>query len=271
MIPIDLSGKNILITGGTQGIGKAIALQFAEAGAKVFLTYKWGTADSNELLAEFKGIGATIPELIEADVSVDEDTDSLMASIESSANSIDVFISNVGFAPQINTLDDYKKRSLFKTFEYSSWPLIEYTKRIKGRFGSYPRHIVGISSDGPDHFYRGYDYVSAAKALLEHFSKYLSMHLLPEGSRVNIMRFGNVKTPSFNAIFGEAFFEYARQNGVTEEFFLTPQECGKAVLALCSGLMDAINGQIIAVDYGLPFMDNLMMRYIRSTDQTETS
>jgi len=269
MISIDLSGKNVLITGGTQGIGKATALQFAQAGAKVYLTYKWGSADARELISEFEELGAVLPEVIEADVSVDEDTEKLMATLRQSAVSIDVFISNVGFAPQINTLDDYKKRSLFKTFEYSSWPIIEYTKKIKDAFGAYPRHIVGISSDGPDHYYRGYDYVSAAKALLEHFSKYLSMHLLPEGSRVNIMRFGNVKTPSFSAIFGEEFFAYARENGVTDELFLTPEECGKAVIALCSGLMDAINGQIIAVDYGLPFMDNLMMRYIRSTDQTK--
>jgi enoyl-[acyl-carrier-protein] reductase (NADH) len=43
---------------------------------------------------------------------------------------------------------------------------------------------------------------------------------------------------------------------------LTPQDCGKAVLALCSGWLDAVNGQIISVDYGLPFQDNSMMRYL---------
>ena len=43
---------------------------------------------------------------------------------------------------------------------------------------------------------------------------------------------------------------------------LTPEECGKAVLALCSGLLDAVNGQIISVDYGLPFRDNAMGRYL---------
>ena len=269
MIPIDLQGKNVLITGGTQGIGRATALQFAEAGAKAFMTYKWGTADLQELQKQFDEIGAVAPEIIDADVSVDEDTERLMAHLADSTNSIDIFISNVGFAPQINTLDDYKKRSLFKTFEYSSWPIIEYTKKLRETFGAYPRYVVGISSDGPDHYYKGYDYVSAAKALLEHFARYLSIHLLADGCRVNIMRFGNVKTPSFNAIFGEDFFAFARENGVTDELFLSPEECGKAVVALCSGLMDGINGQIMAVDYGLPFMDNLMMRYIRSKDQIE--
>ena len=267
MIPIDLTGKHALITGGTQGIGLACALQFAQAGAKVFMTYKWGSADQKELEAMFEERGGIKPQILEADVSVDEDTDRLMNTLKDVTDSLDIFISNVGFAPHIKTLDDYKKRSLFKTFEYSSWPIIEYTKKIRAYFGAYPRRIVGISSDGPDHYYQGYDYVSAAKALLEHLARYLSMHLLPEGCRVNVMRFGNVKTPSFNAIFGEDFFAYARDNGVTDELFLTPEECGQAVLCLCSGFMDAVNGQIITVDYGLPFMDNLMMRYIRSKDK----
>ncbi len=175
---------------------------------------------------------------------------------------IELFISNVGFAPQIKTLEEYKKKSFFRTLEYSSWPVIEYTNRIHARFGRYPAHIVGISSDGPDHYYRGYDFVSAAKALLEHFAKYMSAHLLEKGCRVNVIRFGTVRTESFDAIFGNTFFEFLRAQGVSEEYVLTPDSCGKAVLALVSGLLDAMNGEIVTVDYGLPFQDNLMMRFL---------
>ena len=79
---------------------------------------------------------------------------------------------------------------------------------------------------------------------------------------MNVLRFGMVKTASFDAIFGEDFFNFARQEGLPEAQVLMPEECGKAVLALCSGLMNAISGQIITVDYGLPYQDNLMMRYL---------
>ena len=266
MVTLDLSGRNALITGGTQGIGKASALELARAGASVFLTYKWGSADEDELIAEFEAAGASVPTLIEADVSRDEDTDGLLAALSDEAKSVDIFISNVGFAPQINKLEDYVKRSFFKTLEYSSWPLIEYTKKIKQVFGNYPQKVIGISSDGPDHYYRGYDFVSASKALLEHFSRYLAAHLLPLGCSCNVIRFGTVRTPSFNAIFGEEFFEFARKEGFSEDLFLSPEQCGKSVLALCSGLLDAVNGQIITVDHGLPFQDNLMMRYLRSKE-----
>ena len=71
MITIDMSDRAVLITGGTKGIGKAAALEFARAGARTYLTYKWGSADQDALLGEFDETGGPRPLLIEADVSVD--------------------------------------------------------------------------------------------------------------------------------------------------------------------------------------------------------
>jgi NAD(P)-dependent dehydrogenase (short-subunit alcohol dehydrogenase family) len=262
MVGVDLGGKTALITGGTKGIGLASALALAEAGAQVYLTYKWGSADQEKVAAGFEARGAARPVFYEADAAEEEDTARLMQELGAVAEKIDIFISNVSFALRTLTLADYKKRSLFKTLEYSTWPLIDYTRRIKERFGSYPKYVLAISSDGPDHFYPGYDFVAASKALLEFFSRYLSVPLLAEGSRVNVLRFGTVNTDSFKAIFGEDFFKYIATQGIPSSMILTPEECGKAVLALCSGLLDAVNGQIISVDYGLPFRDNAMGRYL---------
>ncbi len=262
MVGVDLRGKTALITGGTRGIGLASARALAEAGAQVFLTYKWGSSDLDAVAQSFTSMGALRPGFFQADASVEEDTARLMDQLAGSAKKIDVFISNVSFALRTTTLADYKKRSLFKTLEYSTWPLVDYTRRIKERFGSYPKYVLGISSDGPDHYYRGYDFVAASKALLEFFSRYLAAHLLEEGSRVNVLRFGTVNTESFRAVFGEGFFSFAEKNGIPRDAILTPETCGKAVLAMCSGLLDGVNGQIISVDYGLPFKDNSMMRYL---------
>ncbi|MBU1076307.1 MAG: SDR family oxidoreductase [Spirochaetes bacterium] len=262
MIQIDMKNKAVLITGGTKGIGLATALQFAMAGARTYLTYKWGSADLDKLGKEFEKKKAEKPVLLEADVSVDEDTDKLLAQIAKTEKKIDIFISNVGFAQRTMSIDEYKKRSLFKTLEYSTWPMIEYSRKINKLFKKYPSYIVGISSDGPDHFYQGYDFVAASKALLEFFAKYLSIHLFEEGSRVNVIRFGTVKTESFSQIFGEEFFDFLKENDIPEKMILTPEDCGRSVFALCSGYLDAMNGQIISVDHGMPFRDNLMMRYL---------
>lgn len=263
---INLKDQVVLITGGTQGIGLASALQFAQAGARTYLTYKWGTAEPEDLFRQFDEIQAPRPVLIEADVSQDADTDTLLESIAEKEKGVDIFISNVGFAQRTMSLDEYKKKTFFKTLEYSTWPLIEYTRKLQKKFQRYPRYIIGISSDGPDHFYPGYDFVAASKALLEFFSKYLSAHLFESGSRVNVIRFGTVKTDSFSKIFGEKFFEFVRSRGIPDDMILTPRECGQAVLALCSGLLDAMNGQIITLDKGMPFRDNLMMQYLSQTE-----
>ena len=262
MIGVDLRGKSALITGGTKGIGLASALALAEAGAQLYLTYKWGSADLDKVAAEFEARGTLRPGFFEADAAEEKDTVRLMEELAAVSAKIDIFVSNVSFALRTLTLADYRKRSLFKTLEYSTWHLIDYTRKIKDRFGSYPKYVLAISSDGPDHFYPGYDFVAASKALLEFFSRYLSVPLLAEGSRVNVLRFGTVNTDSFKAIFGEEFFGYMQRQGIPSSMILTPEECGKAVLALCSGLLDAVNGQIISVDFGLPFRDNAMGRYL---------
>ena len=142
--------------------------------------------------------------------------------------------------------------------------MIDYTRKIKERFGAYPRYIIGISSDGPDHFYQGYDFVAASKGLLEIFSRYLSVHLAAEGSRVNVVRFGPVETDSFNLVFGDGFFDYVREHGISADILLKIEDCGKTIVALCSGLLDGLNGQILTVDNGLSFSSNIVMQFLRS-------
>ncbi len=261
---INLSNRQALITGGTQGIGRGIARHLAQANAQLYLTYKWGSANNDELIQECCRNGAPSPHILEADVAEPEDTRGLMQAIAEHTDAIDIFISNVAFAPRIEHLADYKKKSFFRAIEYSSWPIIAYLQAIERQFGRYPRYVIAISSDGPSHYYRGYDFVAATKALLEHFTRYLSIHLLPHGTCTNVVRFGTVQTDSFNTIFGKEFFDFAKKEGLDKEQILTTDDCGRAVLALCSGLLDSLNGQTVTLDYGVTFRDNLMMRYIDS-------
>ncbi len=272
MLSIDMQGKNVLITGGTKGIGLAAAQYFARAGARLYLTYKWGSADMEAIKQHFSGeLKAKVPIFIQADVSREEDTSAVLDEIGRHCGYLDVFISNVSFALKTDSLDDYKKRSLYKTLDYSSWPMVDYCQQVKKRFGKYPRYVLGVSSNGPDHYYPGYDFVAASKTMLEFFGRYLAVHLQKEGSSVNVVRFGTVKTESFKLIFGDEFFEFSHRNGVCEQQQLEPEDCGKVLFAMCSGLFDAMNGQLLQVDHGLPFQDNLMNRFslLRSSRNNE--
>ena len=255
---IDQTGKVVLVTGGTMGIGLACALAYAKYGADTVLTYRWGTADMDAVRAKFAAIGAREPMIVEADVVNDNDTEKMLAAVAERFNKIDVFVSNVAFAQRTSALEEYSKRSLFRSLDYSAWPLWNYTNLIHKKFGRYPAYIFGLSSDGPDSFFMNYDFVAASKAVLETMCRYMNFRLLNEGSRVNIVRSRLVRTESFDATFGPDFHEYLEALGGFEDCYTTPEEIGNVVFALGCGLCDAVGGQVVMVDRGFQFFDNLM-------------
>src|SRR5262249_47697403 len=100
----DLRGKAVLITGGTMGIGLATGLAFARQGAACTMTYKWGTAEKEQILAQFREEDLPAPNIIEADVSRAEDTDSLLEQLRERHDHIEAFVSNVSVALVVQNL-----------------------------------------------------------------------------------------------------------------------------------------------------------------------
>ena len=259
-MPGHLEGKAVLITGGTMGIGLATGLAFGRQGAHCTLTHKWGTADEDEIRRRFAAAGAPPPSIVCADVAREEDTAALLEAMHRVHNRVEAFISNVAVALIISGLEDYQKRSLLKSIEYSAWPLFAYTQHIKQVFGSYPRYVVGISSGGIDAVYKNYDFVAASKAVMETLCRYMSYQLFDEDVRVNVVRSRLVRTESLRATFGAEFEPFAERFNM-ERQFIPAEEVANVVLALCSGLLDGVNGQVIMVDRGTTFFDNLMRLY----------
>lgn len=259
MIP-SFRGKAVLITGGTAGIGLATALAFAKHGADCWLTYRFGSADEDEVKKQFAALGAPEPRIVQADVSRDDDTDALLAEMKKVYEHVEVFVANVSAALVVRSVDDYDKRGLMKSIEASAWPMVEYTRRIKQTFGRWPRYVIGQSSTGPDSFSYGYDFVAASKAVMETLCKYMSYRLYDEDIRVNVIRSRSVRTASFESTFGAEFVNFAKRF-TREEHFLPAEEVAEATLCMCSGLMDGMRGQIVTVDRGTTFFDNLMRLY----------
>lgn len=259
MIPNNFAGKAVLVTGGTKGIGLSMALALASHGAQAYLTHRWGSADEDALIARFAEVGAPPPQIVEADASNLEDMNTLLATIREQHDAIEVFISNVSFA-QVNKkgLDGYKKRYFQKALEYSAWPMMGYLQAIKERFGRYPRYTLGSSCDGPITYYPGYDYVAISKVVMETFAKYMAKHLWEEQqATINIIRSRPIPTDSLVATFGEEFEPFLRKY-YGDDYMVTSDAFGQTALALCSGLMDAVTGQVLLLDNGVGFQDNLM-------------
>jgi enoyl-[acyl-carrier-protein] reductase (NADH) len=256
----DLRGKAVLITGGTKGIGLATGLSFGRQGANLYLTYKWGSADLDEVRRAFASAGAPEPALLEADASVDEDTVRVFERVREAHGQLEVFISNVCVVQICEGPGSYSKRALMKSLEYSTWPFVAYLQQAKKILGRLPRYAIGVSSDGPAHFYEGYEMVAVSKAVMEVICRYLTTHLAREDIRLNMVRTRNVITESALAIHGADYPEFVRRFG-GEAHFVQAEEVGDAILALCSGLLDALSGQVITVDRGGSFSDNLFRLY----------
>jgi len=260
MLLNDFHGKAVLITGGTKGLGLATGLALGREGARVYLTCKWGSASEDAIRARFAEAGAPEPVILEADAAVAEDTLEVLRAIRKEHDRVEVFVSNVSFAQTGPGLEKYKRRYLEGALSYGAWPLVEHLQGMHEVFGRYPRYVVGTSCDGPDTYYPGYDFVAAAKVVMEVLCRYINTYLFDEDFRINILRSRPVSTDSLVATFGEGFEPFLRRyHG--DEYFITAEEVGDAILALCSGLMDAVSGQVILLDRGVAFCDNLMRLY----------
>ena len=253
----DLRGKAVLITGGTNGIGLATGLAFGALGANTYLTHRWGSADEAELRAKFTSVGAPEPTILEADVSNDEDTQLVMGEIAKRHGALEVLVSNVSFAHVSKSHDDLSWKGLERSLAYSAWPFVSYLQLAKKTFGAYPRYSVGMSSRGPEYFLPGYDFIAASKIVMETFCRYLTADLLGEDIHVNVIRANPVETKSLEATFGPEFGPFCRKY-YGDAFFVAPEEVAEAAVALCSGLMDGVKGQVLLLDRGCGFADNVV-------------
>jgi NAD(P)-dependent dehydrogenase (short-subunit alcohol dehydrogenase family) len=245
---ISFYNKTVLVTGGTRGLGRAIGLEFARAGARVFLTHRWGSVCASELISEFQAEGLLTPSIVECDASDSGANRMLMASIKKEAGGVDVIVSNVAFAKVIHSIADLKKSSLDLSLGYSAWPVVDLIQTAQEVIGHFPAYVIAVSSDGVETCHEAYDLAGASKAVLETLCRYLALRLKRYGVRVNVIRPGFLDTESARATFGHATVD--RIKGRVGGMFLDPRHIAKVCLALSSGLMDAVTGQTIVVDEG---------------------
>lgn len=256
----DLTNETVLITGGTMGIGLSCGLAFAARGAKCVLTYKWGTANEEEVLARFERCQAPRPDIVRADVANADDTAALMTHLRQTTDGVGVFVSNVSAALMVGDMKDYSLRALCRSIEYSAWPMCDYTTRLFEIFGRYPRYVVGISSTGVDKYARGYDFMAASKAVMETLCRYLSYRLEASEVRINVVRASYMRSLATEDSFGKDFDGFADRFGPAGRT-IQPEDVAGVVLALASGLLDGVSGQILTVDRGVTFVDNILGLY----------
>jgi 3-oxoacyl-[acyl-carrier protein] reductase len=234
-----LEGKNALVTGASRGIGRAIAVDLAAAGASVAFSYRTGVDEAEALAAE---IGARA---VQADVS---DADSARALVEE-AGDLDILVNNAGVTRDglIVRMSDEDWDTVIDTNLASCFYTCRAAARgmMKKRAGA----VVNISSIVGIHGNWGQTNYAASKAGIIGFTKALARELGSRNVRANIVVPGYVKS-RLTAVLPEDATNAMLQNTPLGRLG-DPEDVAGAVRFLCSEEASFITGAVLLVDGGL--------------------
>lgn len=245
---INLKGKTALVTGGSRGIGRAVAIRLGECGARVAINYVRNTAAAEETVKRIRDVGGEAL-AIKANVGRDEHIERMFGRIEEEwGGRMDILVSNAA--------SGVIKPAMELTWRHWDWtmginaatllPLTQRAKPLMRQGGS----IVAISSLGALRAIPMYAAVGASKAALESLVRHLAVELAADGIRVNAVSAGVVETdalshfPHRDDILGNS--ELKTPAGRLTE----PNDVADVVLFLVSPLAKMVIGQTVTVDGG---------------------
>ena len=234
-----LEGKTALVTGGSRGIGRAIALELGRAGANVVVGYRTGREEAEAVASEIGG------RAVEADVG---DPESAKALVEG-AGDLDILVNNAGLTrdgllarmsdEDWRTVIDTNLSSVFYTCRAAARPM------MKRRVGA----IVNVSSIVGVHGNFGQTNYAASKAGIIGFTKSLARELGSRNVRANVVAPGYVKTQLTDVLPEEATAMMLTNTPLGR--LGDPEDVAGAVRFLCSDAAEFVTGAVLLVDGGL--------------------
>jgi 3-oxoacyl-[acyl-carrier protein] reductase len=234
-----LEGRAALVTGGSRGIGRAIAGELARAGAHVVVGYRSGPEEAEAFAAEIGG------RALQADVSSQAEAQRLVAE----AGELDILVNNAGLTRDglLARMSDDDWREVIETNLSSVFYTCRAVTRpmMRRRAGS----IVNVSSIVGLHGNFGQTNYAASKAGIIGFTKSLARELGSRGVRANVVAPGYVKTRLTDAI-PEQGRELMLANTPLGRLG-EPEDVAGAVRFLCSDEASFITGEVLLVDGGL--------------------
>jgi NAD(P)-dependent dehydrogenase (short-subunit alcohol dehydrogenase family) len=255
-----ITGRHALVTGGSRGIGRGIALNLAEQGVHIAINYLKDEASARRTLEQIRARGAD-GFIAQADVSDPAQIERLFDQVKSEFGSLDILVANarpevaafyqpamsIGLEQWDAAMNSQARAFLLSVREAEklmpdNGRVIAITYAPGGRYGSW-QSWVGMG---------------AAKSALETLARYFAVALAPRGITVNIISPGWIEDSVLNSL-PEPVVEMIRdhhKSGWTPMRRLgTPADIGNAVSLLCSKEAAWITGQLLAVDGGMSLMD----------------
>jgi enoyl-[acyl-carrier protein] reductase III len=246
-----LGRKTILITGGTRGIGQAISLRFARAGATVIANYLRDEKAAEQLKAIATEEGLAIA-LCRADLTNDRGLEQLERSLQEPGPHLSGLV-HCAATGMHRPVEELTERHFDWTFNLNVRAFFRLIKLLTPRF-SKGASIVAISSWGALRALPCYSLVGSSKGALEALARHLAAELAPRGIRVNILTAGAVLTDAWKAMpNGEArIAETIRRTPAGR--LATAEEIAYGAQFLCSDAASGVIGQTLVVDGGAGIM-----------------
>lgn len=245
---MDFTGKNVLITGASRGIGKATAMAFAKKGAKVGINYRANDKDAEKTLAELPGAGH---QLFKKDISQKTETEALIEDFVKAYGQLDVLVNNAGISifHEIDDVDfDHWTNAWEKTFETNLFAVANLCYwGAKAMMKTGGGHIVNVSSRGAFRGEPTKPAYGASKAALNSMSQSLAKKLAPHHIYVGVVAPGFTETEMAK----ETLTPAERENLLRESPFkrmAQPEEVAHAILFLASSEAAYSSGTIIDVN-----------------------
>ncbi len=245
---MNLKGKNCIVTGGSRGIGKAIALTLAKLGANVAVTYSRSADAANEVVKEIEKIGSKGLAL-QADAASFEKAEDVISKVVEGWGSLDVLVNNAGITKdnlilrmneeQWDAVIDTNLKSVFNYSKAAAKPMMRARGGSIINIGS----VVGISGNA------GQSNYSASKAGLIGFTKSYAKELASRNIRANVVAPGYIMTEMTEKL-DEKVLESIKQETPLGRAG-NPDEVSNVVAFLASDLSSYITGEVVRVDGGM--------------------
>ena len=241
---VNLEGRVALVTGASRGIGRAIALLLARAGASVVVNYRERAAAADEVAAAIRGLGRRAL-AIGADVSRGEDVVALFERVTASLGAPDILVNNAGVAT-VRGLDDLDEAEFDRTLRVNLKSAFLCTQAalpaMRARRWGRIVNLSSVAARGGGAI--GVHY-NASKAAIEGLTRGYATRVAADGITVNAVAPGPVET-EMSAALASDFLARIPVGRIG-----TPDEVASAVLATIGN--GFITGQVIPVNGGLLF------------------
>lgn len=243
-----LEGKVALVTGGSRGIGRAVALRLAEQGANVAFTAQSLNSNTESLVAEIESMGVKAKAYASnaADFAA---TKELVADVATTFSRIDILVNNAGITKDGLLLrmseqqwDDVINVNLKGAFNFIHSVVPVMAKQRSGSIINMSS-VVGINGNA------GQTNYAASKAGMIGLAKSVAKEMGPRGIRTNVIAPGFIETDMTGTLPEEVKNEWTKQ--IPLRRCGLPIDVANAVLFLASDLSSYVNGQVLSVCGGM--------------------